>query len=105
MNRAPRPHDLLRRYRVGYVAHRKPASSGKVDIIVIEELENIREHVANLFPERRSFPLKIGDDIHTASGIYAFLSRGPRPHLYVGKSVDRLGDRVSEQLHLRRWAT
>jgi hypothetical protein len=42
----------------------------------------------------------------TASGIYAFVSRGPRwAHLYLGMSVGRLMQRVNEQRHLRRWAS
>ena len=41
----------------------------------------------------------------TASGIYAFVSRGPKwGHLYLGMSVGRLSRRVNEQRHLRRWA-
>lgn len=41
----------------------------------------------------------------TASGIYAFVSRGPKwGHLYLGMSIGRLSRRVNEQRHLRRWA-
>lgn len=75
-------------------------------VIGADELRKIRAHLENLVPLRTPLPDLIPEDgLMTASGIYAFVSRGPKwGHLYLGMSVGRLSRRVNEQRHLRRWA-
>lgn len=75
-------------------------------VIGTDELRKIRAHLENLVPLRTPLPdLNPEDGLMTASGIYAFVSRGPKwGHLYLGMSIGRLSRRVNEQRHLRRWA-
>lgn len=75
-------------------------------VIGADELRKIRAHLENLVPLRTPLPDLIPEDgLMTASGIYAFVSRGPKwGHLYLGMSIGRLSRRVNEQRHLRRWA-
>lgn len=72
-----------------------------------DELQKIRRFHDNFVPVRMPlFDLISDDSIATASGIYAFVSRGRKwGHLYLGMSVGRLIRRVNEQRHLRRWAS
>jgi len=80
---------------------------GAAYVVGADELQKIRAHLKTLLPVRILLPDPINEnDIMTASGIYAFLKQGRVwAHLYLGKSLERLGPRAREQLHLRQWAT